>query len=101
MKIRIREAIKEQGFTLKDVATKIGTSPQSLHGIIEAGNPTISTLENIANVIGVPINTLYSEQSGAELTALIYSAGKHYRATTLDELEQVVCDIKAAIEQFE
>ena len=55
MKLRIKEAIKEQGFTVQSVADKIGKSKQSLHGIIEKGNPTINTLSDIADAINVPI----------------------------------------------
>lgn len=61
MKLRIKEAIKEQGFTVQDVATKIGKSKQSLHGIIEKGNPTIGTLSDIAKAINVPIHKLYED----------------------------------------
>lgn len=61
MKLRIKEAIKEQGFTVQSVAEKIGKSKQSLHGIIEKGNPTINTLSDIADAINVPISKLYED----------------------------------------
>lgn len=61
MKLRIKEAIKEQGLTIQEVATRIGKSKQSLHGIIEKGNPTIGTLSDIAKAINVPIHKLYED----------------------------------------
>lgn len=61
MKLRIKEAIKSQGYTVQGVAEKIGKSKQSLHGIIEKGNPTINTLSDIAGAIGVSISELYEE----------------------------------------
>lgn len=61
MKLRIKEVIKSQGYTVQGVAEKIGKSKQSLHGIIEKGNPTINTLSDIAGAIGVSISELYEE----------------------------------------
>lgn len=63
MKLRIKEAIKEQGLTVQEVATRIGKSKQSLHGIIEKGNPTIGTLSDIAKAINVPIHRLYEDDN--------------------------------------
>ena len=89
MKLRIKEAIKEQGFTVQSVADKIGKSKQSLHGIIEKGNPTINTLSDIADAINVPINRLYEE-----LTALIQYKGDFYKANTIEELKKIVIAIE-------
>lgn len=90
MELRIKEAIKEKGYTIKAVAESIGKSQQTLHGIIEKGNPTISTLQSIAEAIGVPISQLYSESKRANLTALIYYKGEYYKADSLSELEEIV-----------
>ncbi len=98
MKLRIKEVIREQGFTVQSVADKIGKSKQSLHGIIEKGNPTINTLSDIADAINVPISKLYEEASGeSELTALIQHKGDFYKATTVEELEKVIEKIKTKI----
>lgn len=95
MKLRIKEAIKEQGFTVQSVADKIGKSKQSLHGIIEKGNPTINTLSDIADAINVPINRLYEEVTDkSELTALIQYKENFYKADTIEELENIVAKIK-------
>ncbi|WP_308547777.1 helix-turn-helix transcriptional regulator [uncultured Parabacteroides sp.] len=95
MELRIKEVIREQGFTVQSVADKIGKSKQSLHGIIEKGNPTINTLSDIADAINVPISKLYEEAIGeGELTALIQHKGDFYKATTIEELEKIVAEIK-------
>lgn len=59
MELRIKQAIKERGFTIQKVSELIGKSKQSLHGIIENGNPTIGVLNDIANAIGCQISDLY------------------------------------------
>nr|DAM29551.1 MAG TPA: helix-turn-helix domain protein [Caudoviricetes sp.] len=95
MKLRIKEVIKEEGFTVQSVADKIGKSKQSLHGIIEKGNPTINTLSDIADAINVPINRLYEEVTNkSELTALIQYKENFYKADTIEELENIVAKIK-------
>lgn len=95
MKLRIKEVIREQGFTVQSVADKIGKSKQSLHGIIEKGNPTINTLSDIADAINVPISKLYEEANGeSELTALIQHKGDFYKATTIEELKKIVAEIE-------
>lgn len=94
MRLRIKEAIKEQGFTVQSVAEKIGKSKQSLHGIIEKGNPTINTLSDIANAIDVPISKLYEEIPEENLVALIQHKGDFYKASTIEELEKIVEKIK-------
>lgn len=94
MKLRIKEVIREQGFTVQSVAEKIGKSKQSLHGIIEKGNPTINTLSDIANAIDVPISKLYEEIPEEDLVALIQHKGDFYKASTIEELEKIVGKIK-------
>lgn len=95
MKLRIKEVIREEGFTVQSVADKIGKSKQSLHGIIEKGNPTINTLSDIADAINVPINRLYEEVTGeGKLTALIQHKGDFYKASTIEELKKIVAEIE-------
>lgn len=71
MKLRIKEAIKEKGLTIQEVATRIGKSKQSLHGIIEKGNPTIGTLSDIAKAINVPIHKLYEDDNDSSDSPII------------------------------
>ena len=47
----VKSIIKRQGFTLEQVAEKMGSSKSSVSQIIN-GNPTVGKLEQIANIIG-------------------------------------------------
>ena len=58
--LRIKEAIKEKGMTVKEVASKLGMSSPSLSDAIN-GNPTFEKLERIASALGVPISDLFDE----------------------------------------
>ena len=54
MVYRIKEICKAQGVTLKDVADRMGITDIALRKAI-SGNPTIKTLERIADALGVNV----------------------------------------------
>ncbi|WP_025726558.1 helix-turn-helix domain-containing protein [Bacteroides sp. 14(A)] len=93
---RIKEVIKEQGFTITSLAGKLGIARESLSRMIVS--PSYPTLEKISNALNVPIWQLFVspvEVTGeGELTALIQHKGDFYKASTIEELEQIVAGIK-------
>lgn len=58
----IKKICKEKGFKLSDVAKKIGITAESLSRSIN-GNPQLSTLIEISNVLEVDIKTLFDDTS--------------------------------------
>ena len=52
--MRIKEVIKEKGYTQKEFAEKLGMSTVGLAQIV-AGKPSYTTLEKIAAALGVEI----------------------------------------------
>lgn len=52
--MRIKEVIKEKGYTQKEFAEKLGMSTVGLAQIV-AGKPSYTTLEKIAGALGVEI----------------------------------------------
>ncbi|MGN1172519.1 MAG: helix-turn-helix domain-containing protein [Muribaculaceae bacterium] len=65
----IKRRIKEAGFTISSVAAKmpcgngaVGMTQQSLSAII-SGNPTISKLNDIAEIIGIPLSELVADDA--------------------------------------
>lgn len=56
--MRIKEVIQEKGLTINKVAELIGVNRVSLSSAIN-GNPTVETLEKIANALGVPVAELF------------------------------------------
>lgn len=96
MRLLIKEAIKEKGYTIQYVAEQIGTSKQSLSNVLKNGNPVIGTVAAIARVLDVPITALIDdERTPVELTALVHFGNQFYHATDIAELEAVVESIKA------
>lgn len=58
-KLRIKEICRERGITQKDLAKKIGITEVGLTKITK-GQSKISTLENIATALNVPIQELFT-----------------------------------------
>ena len=56
--LKIKEVIKEKGYTVTSLAEKIGMAQVSLSRIIN-GNPTVETLEKIANALNVDVRDLF------------------------------------------
>ena len=52
--MRIKEVIKENGYSLREFAEKLGMSTVGLAQIV-AGKPSYTTLEKIADALGVEI----------------------------------------------
>lgn len=61
MKLKIKEIIKSKGLTLQDVADKIGVARMTLANTLQKNNPTISTLEKIADALGVSVFDLFED----------------------------------------
>jgi len=60
MKLRILEICKQNGYTQKELAEKVGLSPVGLSKAIN-GNPTKDTLERIASALNVPVTELFDQ----------------------------------------
>lgn len=60
--MRVKELIKEKGFTSKEVAEKIGMTEVGLSiALSDRGNPSLSTLKKIAEVLDVPLAELFDK----------------------------------------
>ena len=56
--LRIKEVLREHGVTQKQVAKKMGVGAPSLSLSLK-GNPTIDTLQKVADAIGCNIKELF------------------------------------------
>ena len=59
--MRVKEILKDKQLTLNDLAQELGVSRQALYLQIN-NNPRISTLQRIADALGVPVGQLFDEQ---------------------------------------
>lgn len=58
--MRIREVLKEQGITTKELAERMGISQSALNQSI-SGNPSVKVLNNIADALNVPVWQLFAD----------------------------------------
>lgn len=59
MSLRIKEILKGKGMTQKELAQKMGVAEISLSRSIN-GAPTLTTLEKIADALGVEVSELFA-----------------------------------------
>ena len=59
--MRVKAILKDKQLTLNDLAQKLGVSRQALYLQIN-NNPRISTLQRIADALGVPVGKLLDQQ---------------------------------------
>lgn len=94
MDLRVKEICKEKGITMEQLAINLHITPNTLTRNIN-GNPTIETLEKIANALKVEFWELFtSDTSRSELTALIEYKNTFYKADTLDGLKDIIKKIE-------
>lgn len=94
--MEVKTIIKQKGFTMEGVAKKMGITRVTLAQNLSR-NPTIGTLQKIADVIGCKVGDFFIDEVDGnynELTALIHYKGDFYKATTIAELEKIVAEIK-------
>jgi len=67
MELRVKELLKEKGVMHKELAEKLGVTDIALRASLK-GNPTIGTLEKVANVLGVSVPELFAPQPTNTIT---------------------------------
>lgn len=63
MELRIKEVIKEKGYSVKSLAEKMDINRVNLSNMIN-GNPTVETLGKIADALEVPVTELFAKDRG-------------------------------------
>lgn len=62
---RIKEILDAKGISAKELADRMGVTPQYISGIIrEKGSASVSVLSNIAKELGVPLSSLFDDYPG-------------------------------------
>ena len=77
MRTRIKELCREKGMTISAIAEQIGTTQTSLSRALgDNGNPTLETLDKIANALNVHITELFEQPQGNEAGITCPHCGK-------------------------
>jgi transcriptional regulator with XRE-family HTH domain len=95
----IKGVIKERGFTLDRVASELkerGIMPRASKSSLSQsinGNPNLSTLQAIAEVIGCKMVDFFQDEQ-APFSAIIKYNGELKEVTSVGELEKIVLELK-------
>ena len=65
MALKIREIAKSKGMTMAEIAEKLGINPITLSQSLN-GNPTLSRLTEVADVLGVDVSELFVQPRGKQ-----------------------------------
>ena len=95
---RIKDVLKEKGISVAEFADMLGVSRQALSKQL-SGKLLLETLEKFASTLNVPVWQLLISSEDIkgnknDLTALIQHKGDFYKASTIEELEKIVAEIK-------
>jgi len=93
---KVKELCRERGMQLRDLAEKMGIAPESLSRAIN-GNPQLSTLKNIADVLGVPIARLFTPtvEVFKDVKGILIYKDIPYIINGLDDLKMVAAKVEA------
>lgn len=92
MNLRVKEICKAKGMQMQQLADVLGINRVTLTASIN-GNPTLSTLENIAKALGVEVTELFSEKG--TFTALVDNGGTLHRFDSVEALEGFIVNLKS------
>lgn len=87
--MRIKDVCKEKGITVSQLAEKMGIKQESLSRAIN-GNPTLETLEKIANALGVDITQLFAPSSSGGIIGVIRIGETNYNINSVSDLAKLL-----------
>lgn len=95
MSLRINKILEEKGLSIAELGRRLNKSRATMHATLEKGNPQYTTLLEIAEALEVDITDLfYTEKNKNELTALVDHRGRLYKASSIEELQGIIEEIK-------
>lgn len=98
MNLRIEELCKQRGMRMSDLAAKMGVNQANLASSLK-GNPTVSRLEAVANVLGVGIADLFVKPSSSNnvVNGYLEVNDDIHKISSIDDLLSVESSIPGMI----
>ena len=87
MGLNIKQAIKTRGLEVREIAARMGISPTGLSQHIN-GNPSVDTLQRIADAIGCDISELFDRS--ADFIAFVRKGGQTYTFESEESLRKFI-----------
>lgn len=92
MAFRIKELCKEKHITMAEIAAKIGINPVTLSQSL-SGNPTLSRLQEMADILGVEVPELF-ERKRKDIYGCLYVEGKPILVSSKDDVKKILDQIE-------
>ncbi len=97
----VRLLCRKQGITMRQLAEKMQIAPESLSRAIN-GNPTLSTIQSIANNLNVEVATLFNSRlAQTDLTAIVVFRGKTLVTDNINSLLDFATEINISLQDEE
>ena len=94
MELRIKDIFKQKGLLQKELAEKVGVTDIALRASLK-GNPTVGTLEKVANALNVEVWELFTESPGeSEISGFIKAKGTIYEIKSRQDIENLLKSIQ-------
>ena len=85
---RIKQIAKERGMKMSDIANALGINPVNFSASIN-GNPTVHTLEKIAEVLNVTISDFF-EKPDSEVTGYLEVKGEIKKISNRSDILRIL-----------
>ncbi len=90
--LRIKEVIKKKNLSQKEIAEKINITGTALSRMIN-GNPTIDSLQKLANVLQVDIKEFFQDNEN-KVSGYIEHKGIIHKVSSIRDLKDLIKDIE-------
>ncbi len=90
--LRIKEIVKQKSISQKELASKLGVTGASINRIIN-GNPTIESLQKLANVLHVDVKDFFQDNEN-KVSGYIEHKGIIHKVNSIRDLKDLIKDIE-------
>lgn len=88
--LRVKDICKQKGITLKQLAERMDVAPEVVTRMLsENGNPTLSSLENIAKALGVEVYELFDNLNTDKVRGYLEVGKETYRINNFNDLQTI------------
>ena len=88
-KLRVKQIVKEKGLTMAKVAEMLEIHPVNLSSALN-GNPTLSTLTSIAEVLGVEVAELFESENKPAIYGFVKIGSEVEEIYSVADLERAL-----------
>ena len=92
-KLRVKQIVKDKGLTMAKVAEMLEIHPVNLSSTLN-GNPTLSTLTRIAEVLGVEVAELFESESRPIICGFVKVGSDMLEISSVADLERALEKVK-------